>query len=149
MNPSQKLIDFVIGIELFRPVAYWDNNGFAIGYGSHYVNNKKVIAGQTITQEDAENELVNDLYTCYNYLGKYLPSVILKQSQADALADFIYNLGIGNFLNSTLYNTLADKGTVTEEMFTSWNKELVNGVLVVNSNLMARRVAEYNKFWIA
>lgn len=71
----------------------------------------------------------------------------LTQNQTDALADFVFNLGADKFANSTLLKKLNSGDFAgAAEQFQRWNKALVNGHLVVNAGLSARRSAEANLF---
>ena len=74
------------------PAGVW-----TIGYG----HTKGVCKGQKITQEQAVQYLKQDVAPIENYLNKV--NLCKTQGQFDALVDFIFNLGITNFKNSTLY----------------------------------------------
>ena len=56
MNTSKQGIDLIKQLEGFSPTAYWDVDGYSIGYGHHGAH-----AGQTISQAEAERLLMTDL----------------------------------------------------------------------------------------
>ncbi len=76
-----------------------------------------------------------------------LVKVHLSHNQADALADFVFNLGGDKFAHSTLLKKLNSGDFAgAADQFQYWNKAMNNGHLVVNSGLAARRSAEANLF---
>lgn len=83
-----------------RLVAYWDVNGYSIGYGHHSAD---IVKGQKITQEEADAFLIKDVAKFEKAVNglKY----DLNQNQFDALVDFAYNCGAGNLLKLTANNT--------------------------------------------
>lgn len=83
-----------------RLKAYWDVDGYSIGYGHHGAD---VTKDMKITQEQAEDFLKKDV-------AKFEKSVNalkydLNQNQFDALVDFTYNCGAGNLARLTANNT--------------------------------------------
>jgi lysozyme len=70
----------------------------------------------------------------------------LNQNQVDALCAFIYNVGKGAFLTSSLLSAINHKLLITEDLFTRFNKVTINGKLIVLSGLEARRKKEYQLF---
>ena len=66
------------------------------GYG----HTKGVVKGQKITEEEAEDFLKKDLAAAEKTVNSL--NVQLTQNQFDALVSFVFNLGSGNFLSSTL-----------------------------------------------
>jgi lysozyme len=93
---------------------------WTIGYG----HTKGVKKGQRITEEDASRLLVKDVEYFEQFLAKEPYEEELTQGQWDALTDFLFNLGPGNFLSSTLRKKLLrdiDDSTIPDE-FRRWNK---------------------------
>jgi lysozyme len=79
--------------------AYRDCAGvWTIGYGH---TDPTLAAGQTISEPEAEELLRADLAEAVACVNRGVQSVI-SQSQFDAMVDFCFNAGRGNFLNSTL-----------------------------------------------
>jgi lysozyme len=76
------------------PAGIW-----TIGYGQ----TKGVKEGMTWTQNQADEDLVKTALEVLNRAIKYSPilATVNMEKQA-AIADFIYNLGVGNYATSTL-----------------------------------------------
>jgi lysozyme len=85
--------------EGLRLEAYQDCAGnWTIGYGH---TGPTVSAGQSITEAEAEELLQGDLaeaVACVNHAVR----AVISQCQFDAMVDFCYNAGRGNFVQSTL-----------------------------------------------
>jgi lysozyme len=79
--------------------AYQDCAGnWTIGYGH---TGSTVSAGQSISEAEAEKLLQADLaeaVACVNHAVQ----AVISQSQFDAMVDFCFNAGSGNFVQSTL-----------------------------------------------
>lgn len=58
MNTSKQGINLIKQLEGFSSTAYWDVDGYSIGYGHHGAH-----AGQTISLAEAERLLQADLST--------------------------------------------------------------------------------------
>ena len=93
------------GLRLNR---YTDNGKSAIGYGHDYTPNDPVLLQVTgsinpssITKQQAEQIFQIDTDARANTLNSLL-KVTVNQNQFDAMMDLLYNIGIGNFQNSTL-----------------------------------------------
>ncbi len=70
-------------------------------------------------------------------------TVDLNQNQIDSLASFVYNVGDGNFLQSTLLKRLNDgKYTDVPTEMRKWTKGRINGELVDLPGLINRRNEE-------
>lgn len=97
-----------------------------------------VFIGQAITEEEAERLLRADLDTAENAVAE-LVEVPLNENQFSALVSFVYNVGSGNFLKSTLLKRL-NRGEIDRaaEEFARWNKS--KGQVLVG--LTRRRAAE-------
>ncbi len=117
-----------------------------IGYG----HTGGVREGQTITLQQAEDLLDDDLREYARVLEQILNAseVHINQNQFDALLDFVYNLGTGNLLKSTLLKLLQDNAPDAEVAaeFKKWNKARVNGKLTELPGLTRRREAEKNLY---
>lgn len=96
MKTSQKGINLITSFEGCSKTAYWDKFGkvWTIGYGH---TGPDVFKGKTISQQEAENLLKNDLNRFEKYVNdkSYVPHQ-LNQNQFDALVSFSYNCGQGN-----------------------------------------------------
>ena len=105
MQPSQNAIQLVKASEGLRLTAYSDSVGvLTIGYG----HTGAVRPGQTITQEQADAFLAQDLGVAGAAVNR-LVTVPLNQNQFDALTSFTFNLGEGNLARSTLLKLLNQK----------------------------------------
>jgi lysozyme len=83
--------------------AYRDCAGvWTIGYGH---TGPTLAAGQTISELEAEELLRADLAEAVACVNRGVQSVI-SQNQFDAMVDFCFNAGRGNFLQSTLLRKL-------------------------------------------
>ncbi len=139
MRTSQKGIDFIKSFEGLRLKSYDDGVGVqTIGYGS----TRGIAKGMTITQEQAERMLKNDIARFEPEIEK-LVKVPLSQNQWDALMSFTYNLGATNLASSTLLKLLnAGDYARAAEQFGRWNR--AGGKEF--SGLARRRAAEQKIF---
>lgn len=97
MNTSPKGIALIKEFEGLRLKAYLCPGGvWTIGYG----HTAGVKPGMVISEAQAEEYLKADLIAFERYLNGL--GLALNQNQFDALVSFIYNVGTGNFSNSTL-----------------------------------------------
>ena len=97
MKTSPKGIALIKEFEGLRLKAYQCPGGvWTIGYG----HTAGVKPGMVITKAQAEEYLKADLIAFERYLNGL--GLALNQNQFDALVSFIYNVGTGNFSNSTL-----------------------------------------------
>jgi lysozyme len=123
-----------------RLTAYQDQVGvWTVGYGH---TGADVTPGLTITQAEAEALLAKDVLAaarCVNTMVK----LRLTQGEFDALVDFVFNLGPGNFLRSTLLTALnAGDLARAAAQFECWDR--AGGVIV--AGLLRRRQAELGLF---
>ena len=111
---------------------------WTIGYG----HTSGVKEGQTITREQAEELLIQDLRP-FEIGVNNLVNVPLNQNKFDALVSFCYNLGTGNLKKSTLLKLL-NKGDYNgaAEQFDRW---VYAGGKKLNG-LVKRRAAEKKLF---
>lgn len=133
MKTSQKGIDFIKRHEALRLNAYLDAVGvWTIGYG-HTKTAKK---GMTITEAEAEKLLVDDLKTAENEINSH--NLPLKQHQFDALASFVFNVGVGAFRTSTLLKRL--KADVNHpDIINQLNRWIYGGGKVLSGLVKRRR----------
>jgi lysozyme len=135
MKTSSQGIDLIKSFEEFMPTAYQDVGGvWTIGYGF----TEGVKEGDTITQEEADARLAQELEEVENYVTSVC-KVTPTQNQFDAMVSLAYNIGIGNFKVSSV---LADhnKSDFKDacKAFMLWN--VVKGNVVVG--LTKRRYEE-------
>ena len=109
-------------------------NVVTIGYG-HIKTAKE---GMVITQEEAEDLLMQDIKT-YEKGVIDLVQVDLKQCEFDALVSFSFNLGLGSLKSSTLLKRINAKDWAdVPHQIKRWNK--ANGEVL--EGLVRRREAE-------
>ena len=104
---SQKGINHIKSHESCKLVAYWDSNGYSIGYGHHA---KDVHKGMRISQAQANRYLVQDIKEAEEAARRLITELPYKykfsQGFFDGLVDMIYNGGIGGVKNSEFYRRL-------------------------------------------
>ena len=107
---------------------------WTIGYG----HTKDVVEGMTISKEEAEEMLVDELHEYENYINQYVTTA-LSQNQFDALVSWVYNLGPANLKASTLLKVL-NQGEYEDvpAQIKRWNK--AGGKVL--EGLIRRREAE-------
>ena len=116
-----------------------------IGYGhTSAAGAPEVHDGMTITQDEAESILKNDLVK-YEQPVANMVKVPLEQNQFDVLVDFAYNAGVGALKSSTLLKRVnaGDFDAVPDELM-KWTK----GGGKVLPGLVRRRQAE-SAWWNA
>jgi lysozyme len=129
--------------EGFRAEAYPDPgsvNGLpvTIGYGQTRRDGKPIKLGETITEAEASQWLVNELARVTGVIQR-LVKVPLTDNQLGALVSFVYNVGDTAFSNSTLLKKLnaGDYAAVPAQL-ARWNKN--DGKVM--DGLTNRRAAE-------
>lgn len=124
MTPSRKGLALIKRSEGRRLTAYVCPAGhWTIGYGhTSMAGPPNVTPGMKITAAEADKILLADLAKFSAGMMKKI-KVGLTQGQYDALLSLAYNIGLGNFGNSTLLEKLND-GDVrgAAEEFPKWRK---------------------------
>lgn len=149
MKISQKCIWLVKHFEGLYLTAYSCPAGVpTIGYGTTgYVDGEKIVVGKTtITKEKAESLLQADLEKAAKRVDILVP-VGITQDQFDALVSFVYNLGVGAFVKSTLLKRVREhKMDEAAHEILRWNKARVGGELIELPGLTRRRKVESHLF---
>lgn len=139
MTTSSNGLQLTKDFEGLRLFAYRCPAGVpTIGYG----HTKGVRMGQAITEKQAEGFLKEDVAPIEKLLNDV--GINFRQEQFDALVSWIFNLGAGNFLHSTLFKKIctdAPDGEIAEQIL-KW----VNAGGRPITGLKRRRVAEANMF---
>lgn len=137
---SEEGLALTKGFEGLRLGAYQDVAGiWTVGYGH---TGADVRAGLTITEAQAETLLLADLADAIACVNCAVTRAV-SQCQFDALVDFCFNAGRGNFRNSTLLRKL-NKGDVdgAAAQFALW----IHAGGKVLAGLVRRRKAEAAMF---
>jgi lysozyme len=115
--------------------AYRDIAGVpTIGYGH---TGKDVYMGLVWTHSQADEALTHDILTTQAQLAIYSPG--LTDGPLEAMTDFVFNLGIGNYRTSTLCKYVnAEAWPQVKTELLKWDHS--NGVVV--AGLLRRRKAE-------
>lgn len=139
LTVDQSGVSFIEQEEGFQGKPYADAGGTDIGYG-HVLKSGE--SWTSITRLQAANLLASDLVPIEAVIAQYV-TVPLNQNQYDALADFIYNVGIGAFESSTLLQML-NQGNYSgaAAQFSQW----VNSNGKVSAALTARRSQDAGLF---
>ena len=141
---SQEGIALIKKFEGCELTAYQCSAGvWTIGYG----HTKGIEKGMEITQQEAEDMLVEELHEYENYINDSVTAP-LSQNQFDAMVSWVYNLGPANLKASTLLKVLnAGNYDGVPAQIKRWNK--AGGVTL--EGLIRRREAEallfQNKEW--
>ena len=138
MNTSKQGIDLIKQLEGFSPTAYWDVDGYSIGYGHHGAH-----AGQTISQAEAERLLKTDLESFEQTVRSVCPR--LSQNQFDAAVSLCYNIGPTRFRKSTVAALMAADPTPRPELEQHWKEWRLAGGRV-NQALVRRREKEWQLY---
>lgn len=145
---SAKGKKFIKQMESCSLVAYWDCNGYSIGYGHH---KDDIYEGMEITQEQADEYFEQDIKWVESAVNRYLNSLPYEyefpQSFVDGLASFIYNTGEGGAKNSLFYERL-NKCRVQDGVINNADYEFTLAS-IKSSRIFCkaherRRVKEYN-----
>lgn len=137
MMTSTKGIELIKQFEGLKLTAYRDPVGiWSIGYG----HTKGVKEGDTITREEAERYLRDDLATAEHAVSIYDSVYHWNQNEFDALVSFAYNIGAGGIRQVTGSGS-RDKETIAQKLLLYYNaggKKL--------EGLVRRRQAEHDLF---
>lgn len=120
-------------------VSYQDQGGkWTIAYG-HTLG---VYPGMTCTHEQAIFWLQQDVQAAFSTVSQ-LVTVPLTEYEVNAISDFVFNVGAGNFRSSTFLRQInqSDYAGAAEELV-KW--DLVQGKVV--AGLLRRRQAERDLF---
>lgn len=142
MQISDRGIDLIKEYEGYCATAYPDPGTgaepFTIGFG----HTKGVCNGDQTNMEQATRWLHEDVQEALDAIkdGVRVP---LEQYQIDALVSFVFNVGVGNFMKSSLLKRINEQRfDFAAEEFLRWNK--ANGRVM--TGLVRRREAERKMF---
>lgn len=139
-----RLVTFYEGLSL---TAYQDQAGvWTIGYGHTGID---VREGMTITTEQANQLLSNDLAVTENYVTNAANPY--QQYQFDAMVSLAFNIGVAGFRGSSVlrYHNAGNRDQAVAS-FLLWDKVHIDGVLTAVPGLLNRRISEaslYQGVW--
>jgi lysozyme len=142
VNISEAGIDAIAQREGERLTAYPDpatgGEPWTIGVG----HTGSVEQGDTITQDQSRAFLAADLATAEAAINRGV-KVPISQNEFDALCSFTFNVGVANFMTSTLLRLLniGDHKDAANE-FPKWNRAAGK----IMAGLVTRRAGERDQF---
>lgn len=141
MRTSQRGIDLIKEFEGYSERVYMCAGGkYTIGYG----HTRGVEPGDTCTREQAERYLREDLQDAEEAVLALI-TVPLSQNQFDALVSLVYNIGSGNFFDSTIRRVINLKISDKEEYRRAWMMWVKSRGKVLKG-LVRRREVEFKLF---
>lgn len=150
MTYSKKFLDGVEYYEGFYPRRYLDPVGkWTIGIGHLIVPGDPYTDKTVLTHDQAVEQLLRDLEQARAGLTRNYPGFTgLAQNQQEALISWVFNLGIGRFLESTMFKRLKAQqfDAVPGEMARWVYGTLDDGTKVKLDGLVKRRQWEGNVF---
>lgn len=153
--PLDDVLRHVATFEGFRSRPYRCPAGvLTIGYGHTH----GVKPSDRVTKEQAFELLSADFLVCRSSLLKKFDLInCMNSNQIHALTDFVFNLGLGTLLGSSVAPFLKDYHSASRETLFNFDSSIVstllkynkyrkNGKLVVSSGLQKRRQWEASLF---
>lgn len=145
MKTSQNGLDIIHELESFSSVPYLCPSKIpTIGWGNtYYEDGTKVTLNDKPISQKRGDELFSFILSKFETQILNIVKVPVNQNQFDALVSFAYNVGIGNFKQSTLLKKLNNGDFIGASLeFEKWNKS--NGKVL--KGLVRRRLKEKELF---
>lgn len=138
--------DFIASVEGFSPNAYWDVNGYAIGYGNHYYEDgSDVQADDTIDKTRANTLLKKVVQGKEQAIRSYVTAPI-NENQYAALISLAYNCGEGNVRQSQLLQLINARASV-DAIKNQFLQTCVTAKGQYMASLYDRRLDEFTKLY--
>ena len=142
MQVSEKGIEFIKQFENYSPRAYPDPATGGAPWTAGFGHTKGVRYGDQTDIEQATRWLHEDVQEALAAVHDSV-RVPLAQNQIDALVSFVFNVGVGNFMRSTLLKRINEqKFEQAADEFLRWDH--ANGKVM--PGLTRRRIAERRRF---
>lgn len=127
--------------------AYWDSDGYSIGYGHHSIDIKK---NQKITKAQADRYFDEDIKIAEKSVERLLSNLPYKydfsQGFIDGFVSFVYNCGEGGAKKSTFYQRLlkcrVKNGKINESDYNFTVSGIKQSRISCNSHIQ-RRLGEH------
>ena len=137
-----KFIELIKEHEGLRNKSYSCPSGYlTIGYGHLIKENESF---DSISNKQAEELLINDFNKAIDLVKKHTD---LKGNKLIAISHFVFAKGIGNFLNSTLYQLIKQGKSIDNEII-KWSYYTSNNHKIYSEKMKENRLFElkyYNK----
>jgi lysozyme len=140
---TRAAVDLIKRFEGFRPkAAQLPDGSWTIGYG----HTRSARQGAEITEADADALLIYDMAAVTAAINEWVFSP-LTQHQFDALAAFVFNIGLQNFRRSSVLRRLNEGSTLQAACaMEMWRTADFEGERIVVDALVRRRSAEMALF---
>lgn len=151
---SENGLQFIIDMEGFSPVCFWDYAQWTIGYGTrctetdHPENPDNLQKGShSISESEARSRFLSALENTYiPGVRRKFAGLNMNQNQFDALVSLCYNAGEGKLANSPFMKYL--KGEITKEQaYNDYCSYVITAGGKVNQGLINRRRLEADLFF--
>ena len=139
LSVSRSAVELIKAFEGYRAkAARLDDGRWTIGYG-HTLTARE---GAEVTERDAEALLLYDLIQISHALNEYVFAPV-TQNQFDALASFVFNIGVRAFRGSPTLRRLNEGRPLEAAMAMElWRKADLEGERIIIDALVRRRAAE-------
>lgn len=142
-NQYRLVINNIKNFEGLSLTPYWDVKQYSIGYGHAIKSYEKFTI---ITEKEAELLLKLDFNNCISHVEKLTNlNRYDDRNKVLALASLVYNIGIGNFQNSTLLEKLNSNQCINYE-FLRWVKIKQGDKYITSKHLIERRKVELSLY---
>lgn len=129
--------------EGFRKSSYICSGGqLTIGYGHVIKSNENI---NQLTEYQADSLLNEDIRIRYNLVKRFLPN-LKEENQIQSILLFIYALGEGTLVKSSLYKYLKNNETYENDTLFSLFTKFCTIKGKYNKNIYKRRIYEYELF---
>lgn len=148
MEVGASFFALIKSLEGYKATAYRDDAGvWTIGYGTTRINGEPVVPGMEINVPVAEALLRGDTKTATRIVNRTVRAK-LAQNQFDALVSFVYNIGEGQWLDSTLLRELNAGRPVVQDYLARFKfvTDPVTKVKKISNGLINRRAKEWAVF---
>ena len=141
---QQSTLDFIRELEGSKSRAYKDVAGLdTIGVGHLITSGEKSLLSKALSDKEIDELLLSDLKPVEAAIAAQV-KIALSQNSFDALASFVFNVGLGAFKKSTLLKKI-NAGKAAEEITKEFMKWVKAGGKTV-TGLQNRRAKEAERY---